>query len=382
MGSTLTMDRQARRRARRPLSLAAAALAVAAMAWPAPAGAAQKGFVGAVVPFAHRCLMLGDGQRCLSDRDVDRMEAARVRVVRWGFRWSQIQPVRLVPPAWGAADAMIGSLASRGIRVLPVLTGTPSWAGPTHETPPIHTSKARHGWQRFVAAAVARYGPGGEYWATRYHRQFPDGRVRPITTWQVWNEQNREQTFSPRPFPRGYAQLLRLAHEGIAARDPDARVLLGGMPGFVRPTAWRYLARLYRRPGVKRRFDGVALHPYAPDPRHVLAQIKRVRRVMRAHGDGHTPIWVTELGWGSDAPDQFRINAGIDGQRRMLRRTFPRLVDRRKRWNLEHVLWFAWRDPPGRVGHCGFCESAGLFWNDQRPKPAWRVFKRLARPSR
>jgi hypothetical protein len=56
------------------------------------------------------------------------------------------------------------------------------------------------------------------------------------------------------------------------------------------------------------------------------------------------------------------------------------LIDRRKLWNLEHVLWFAWRDPPGNVGHCGFCESAGLFWNDQTPKPVWHAFKRLTSP--
>jgi PAS domain-containing protein len=275
---------------------------------------------------------------------------------------------------------VIGSLAHHGVRVLPVLTASPKWAARTPETPPLQTPRGREGWRAFAAAAVDRYGPGGEYWATRYHRQFPDGRMRPITTWQVWNEQNREQTFSPRPSPRRYAQLLRIAHEGIAARDPDAKVLLGGMPGFADRSAWGYLARLYRQPGVKRRFDAVALHPYAQHPRDVLVQIKRIRRVMRVRGDGHTPIWVTELGWGSNDPDWFGINAGIDGQKRMLKRTFPRLIDRRKRWNLEHVLWFEWRDPPSNAGQCGFCESAGLFWNDQRPKPSWRAFKRLTRP--
>jgi hypothetical protein len=272
------MERQARRRARRPLSLAAAALAGAAMAWPATAWAAPKGFVGAVLPFAHRCPIFGSGDRCLSDRDLDRMVAAHVRIVRWGFRWSQIQPLRLAPPDWRATDAVIGSLAHHGVRVLPVLTASPKWAARTPETPPLQTPRGREGWRAFAAAAVDRYGPGGEYWATRYHRQFPGGRVRPITTWQVWNEQNREQTFSPRPSPRRYAQLLRIAHEGIAARDPDAKVLLGGMPGFADRSAWGYLARLYRQPGVKRRFDAVALHPYAQHPRDVLVQIKRIRR--------------------------------------------------------------------------------------------------------
>jgi hypothetical protein len=114
----------------------------------------------------------------------------------------------------------------------------------------------------------------------------------------------------------------------------------------------------------------------------VILQIKRMRRVMGAHHDGHTPIWITELGWGSDPPDRFGINAGTRGQRRMLKRTFPRLIRGRHRWRLRHVFWFDWRDPPPGTGRCSFCDSSGLFWHDHRPKPAWRIFKRIVAPSR
>jgi hypothetical protein len=355
-------------------------LATAAVALAASGGAqarAPDGFVGTVLPFGSRCAALEQSDNCLSDQDLSRMQEAHVRVVRWGLRWSRIQPLRLVPPNWRATDAVIGSLASRGIRVLPVLTGSPRWAARTPETPPLDSPTARDGWRQFVAAAVRRYGPGGEYWASRYGHQFPGRPIRPITTWQVWNEQNLEKTFPPRPWPPRYARLLRIADQAISAQDPDAKTLLGGMPGFVEPRAWEYLDRLYRQPGVKHRFDAVALHAYAPDVRNVMVQIKRVRRVMRAHHDAQSPVWITELGWGSDPPDQFGVvNAGIQGQRRMLERALPRLIHRRHRWRLERVLWFDWRDPPPRPGRCAFC-SAGLFWNDQTPKPAWRAFKRI-----
>ena len=356
-------------------------MAIAMSAWSDGARASTPpGFVGTVLPFGNRCGLLSRENRCLSDQDLARLQEAHVRIVRWGFRWSLAQPLSLLPPNWNITDAVIGSLASRGIRVLPVLTGTPSWAGETHETPPLDSRTARQGWRQFVTAAVRRYGPNGTYWSSDYRHDFPGAAPVPITAWQVWNEQNLVHTFPPRPSPPKYARLLRISDQAIEAADPHAKTVLGGMPGYVHPHAWRYLARLYRQRGVKSRFDAVALHPYAPDVRHVMQQIKRVRRVMRANGDARTPMWITELGWGSDSPDKFGINAGIEGQKRLLKRTFPRLVRARHRWHLAHAFWFDWRDPPPGSGRCSFCESSGLFFHDHTPKPAWNVFLRVTRP--
>ena len=56
----------------------------------------------------------------------------------------------------------------------------------------------RKAWtQKFLEAAVKRYGPGGEFWATstpapapvvQYEPAVP--RPLPIRTWQIWNEAN------------------------------------------------------------------------------------------------------------------------------------------------------------------------------------------------
>jgi hypothetical protein len=211
-----------------------------------------------------------------------------------------------------------------------------------------------------------------------YPNQFPGTPGLPIRTWQVWNEPNLEPTFPPRPSPRKYARLVRISHDAITQQDPRAQILLAGMPGYTGFRAWRYLDRLYRQPGIKRDFDAVALNPYSPDVRHVMTQIKRTRRVMTGHGDADAPVWITELGWGSDDPDKFGINRGIQGQKRMLRRTFLQLARTRHRWNLRHVLWFDWRDPPPHARGCSFCNSSGLFRHGGAPKPAWRAFLRVA----
>ena len=69
-------------------------------------------------------------------------------------------------------DRFIGGLASKGIRALPFAWGSPKWVGngdPRH--PPLGRATERQAWQNFLKAAVARYGPGGAYWAP--------GEVRP-----------------------------------------------------------------------------------------------------------------------------------------------------------------------------------------------------------
>ena len=98
-----------------------------------------------------------------------------------------------------------------------------------------------------------------------------------------------------------------------------------------------YLARLL--PGAatsKRYFDGVALHPYVADARAMGAQLDNLRRIMRLHGDAATPIYVTELGWGSQQrPDPLGARPLRPGEpalaclRDALRQP-PALADRRR----------------------------------------------------
>ena len=52
--------------------------------------------------------------------------------------------------------------------------------------------------------------------------------------------------------------------------------------------------------------DGLAIHPYAPGAApggahgryHSFAlAVEQLGQVMAAHGDGATPLWITEMGW-------------------------------------------------------------------------------------
>lgn len=337
-------------------------------------------FFGVVNPFLNRCTSIQQEGNCLATTDLQRMSRTHLQLVRWGFRWAVAQPT---PGAhrWSSFDQVIGSLANRGIRVLPVMTGTPPWAGHTYGTAPVHTPVARKGWRRFLKAAVERYGPGGDYWTNPalYRSSHPNGPIKPIKTWQIWNEPNIRKG-AQHVQPGNYVRLIKISHRAIKSADRKAKILLGGMPGYVRTKAWVYLSKLYKHRGFKRTFDAVAVHPYAGDVGHVFVQIRAMRRVMKDHHDGGAALWATELGWGSNPPAKNQpINKGPQGQKRFLKFVFPLMRKYHKRWRLRHVFWYRWRDPPPNTPGCTFCSSSGLFRHNQKPKPSWRAFKQITR---
>jgi hypothetical protein len=374
--------------ARAVTAMLAVSFVLAVMA--ATASAGGRGFVGAVDPFALRChsgllgtSILAKKGNCLTDRDLQRMQSSRIKTVRWGFRWSEVEKDR-GHFDWRITDATIGALANRGIGVLPVVAGSPAWAARSYGTAPVNTKAGRTGWRMFLRTAVKRYGPGGKYWTnpSLYRDSFPGAKAQPIKAWQIWNEQNIKGG-AQHVKPRKYRRLVRFAHDAIKNVDPKAKIVLGGMPGYVHAHAWVYLKQLYKHKRFRHKFDAVALHPYAPSVRDVLIQINRMRTVMKRHHDGHASLWITELGWGSKHPSKNQpINQGPKGQKKLLKASFPLLRKYRHLWHLRHAYWYRWRDPPPGTPGCTFCSSSGLFRSDQSPKPSWRAFKQVVRSHR
>jgi hypothetical protein len=92
-------------------------------------------------------------------------------------------------------------------------------------TAPIDSAADRQAWRDFLKAAVARYGPGGSYWASRYHQQYGAGATSlPVQSWQIWNEPNLKKYFSAgqtdQQSAERYATLLQISHDAIKSQDP------------------------------------------------------------------------------------------------------------------------------------------------------------------
>jgi len=275
----------------------------------------------------------------------------------------------------------VGGLAAEGIQPVPFVFGSPAWVAHEPAHPPIDTTAQRSAWRGFLTAAVRRYGPGGTYWTLIYPKQHPNADPVPISAWQIWNEPNLPRYFAPKSSAGKYARLLQISHDAIRAQDPKATIVLAGMPGYGKPdTAWQFLDKLYGRRGFKSDYDAVALHPYARTVGQLELEIKKLRSAMRKHGDGRTPLWLTELGWGSGKPNRFGLNKRPTGQKRLLSRSFELILQHRATWHVQRLFWFDWRDPPKGVPQpCSFCASAGLLKRNRDPKPAWSAYEHFAK---
>jgi hypothetical protein len=100
---------------------------------------------------------------------------------------------------------------------------------------------------------------------------------------------------------------------------------------------------------------------------------------MRAAGDGHTKIWVSEVGWGSAPSSSGRFEEGVKGQAKTLKKAFTRLAHQRRHLRIWKVTWFNWREPQNPFGNCAWCQHAGLMDKSGKAKPSWKAYRKSVR---
>lgn len=337
-------------------------------------------------------------QSTLTQEQFTTLKQGGVKEMRVAMIWSGLQPTRGVAPQWGEIDPVVERAAKSGIELLPFVVGAPSWAVPNANVPgspgakaPAHLpvgGTAATAWTTFLKAAVARYGPSGTFWSEN-----PTVPAKPIATWQIWNEPNFKY-FVAKPNPTEYGKLVKLSSAAIKSVDPTAQIVLGGL--FAKPAGARYLKgkkvvhatspnyfgsyfleQMYKtNTGIKSSFQGVALHPYVARYRQLPAEIEELRGVMTRAGDGTKGLWVTELGWSSEAPqgpsNVFAVGAA--GQARELKGAFTLLKADAAKFRLQRVYWFSVDDAPAT---CNFCNGSGLFKKGFVPKPSWTEFTKF-----
>ena len=174
----------------------------------------------------------------------------------------------------------------------------------------------------------------------------------------------------------------------IKSVDPGAQVLLGGLFSLPKGCAIEkkpksicattYLQQMYRKtPGIKSRFNAVALHPYSNRFKEVGERIEEFREVLTANKDAAKPLWITELSWSSKPPSPTTnvFAKGVAGQARELKGAFTLLRNKQVKWKLQRVYWFSVDDMGGT---CNFCDGSGLFADGFVPKKSWFEYVKFA----
>ena len=283
-----------------------------------------------------------DASRSQQGTQWDLMARAGVESVRTTFWWDRAQPVAGEPPTFAATDRVVELAAARRIRVLPVVYGTPPWAGaePRPDSPPIRVED----YAAYLEALVQRYGPRGSFWL-----EHPELPRRPVREWQIWNEPHL-QDYWRTPNGRGawapeYAELLRAANAALERSDPGSVTVLGGLADF----AWTHIGKLYQA-GVAGHYDVAAINLFTRRPALVIKGLGYIRKALRRGGEPGKPIWLTETTWPASRGRPKRPRAAWQRfwettDRGMARRlvSFYSLAQRhRRRLRLGRVYWYTW----------------------------------------
>jgi hypothetical protein len=364
----------------RALALALSVSLLALMAFAAAARAVPATFWG-VVP-----------QGVPSEEQWAKLKTGGVDSVRIPIDWSVLEPSKN-SYNWAETDALVKRTAAAGLEMLPFIANAPAWAVPQATVPGTGGAKAparlpvsgpaASAWSAMLKQLVRRYGPNGTLWA-----QNPTIVKRPIRNWQIWNEPNFEY-FIAHPNAAEYGKLVKLSFTALRSADPGAQVILAGLfarpkggkaKGATNPYASKFLQTMYEKtPGVKTKFNGVALHPYTGKYQELTPEIEEVRQVLTANKDATKGLWITELGWSSQPPPAnplLNIFAkGLKGQAQQLKGAFTLLSAKAAAWKLKRVYWFSVDDAPGA---CNFCDGSGLFKSGFIPKPSWTEYVKFA----
>jgi hypothetical protein len=303
------------------------------------------------------------------------MRKSRVRTVRSVFSWAAAQPSAGQAPDFSSTDALVARAARNNIEILPIVMYAPAWA---RIDPGNDASSPRNvtDYVAFLNALVARYGPNGSFWPE--HADVPK---RPLRTWQVWNEPQLRYQWAESDWVRGYGALLRASHDALKKDDPGCKVVLAGATNF----AWDALNSLYAKGGIKGEFDVAALHPYTGSAGRVVTAARLFRAVLKRHGDGRKPVWITELTWPA-SKGRVRPPSGLTalpttdkGMATRLTRAYQLLT---KAKVVQRAYWYTWASAYRRAN--GIFDFTGLERFDPATgrftaMPALRAFRRAAR---
>jgi hypothetical protein len=240
------------------------------------------------------------------------LKAGGFTQIRFTIPWTDVEPVE---PSGGVhnytftwPDVLVRELAERGLTGQPTMWKTPGWNVPSGlpNLGCLHVdSRTPEDLQAYGLAAgavVARYGPGGSFWAEN-----PGLPYRPFKEFEIWNEPNLKGFWCPEPQPARYATMAAFAANRIHAVDPSMKIITGGIPlgsgsGLLMKPGEFMEKMLNEVPNLPNLVDSIGIHVYPfGDMDKQLKPLKYFRKVFRAAGlPDSVPMTANEFGWSTE----------------------------------------------------------------------------------
>jgi hypothetical protein len=317
------------------------------------------------------------------------MHAAGISVVRRDANWNEIEPH---PPGlfgahqydWRRYDEWAMGLAQAGLRWQITLGYSAVWASsrPSDKPeaqfyPPARTAD----FTAYATAVARRYGQGGEFW-----RANPQLTARPVTTYEVWNEQNESHWWQPQPDPVAYADLYLASRAAVVAVDPSASVVVGGLSTQLTSTkaaiaAKDFVAQMYGARGELRSVvPAIGYHSYPHSSQSpaedVVQNVVDFRAGVNAVHPG-VPILLNEYGWSTQGTAGDAIPTVSESERA---NAIATATDRLARSNCGVVqlmihTWVGFEDTPYPPIPLDSPERwYGIYNRDATPKPSGAAY--------
>jgi hypothetical protein len=356
---------------------------------PAPGSAAQTAPATSATPASQsRQLRIGiaygDTLPWKSDaalaRGLDDAVAVGATWVRVDLSWNDIQPDSSHVYHWQRFDRVVQAARARHLNVLPTIAYTPAWAREpgchTQSCPPADPVR----FADFAKDAAERYAPMG------------------VHTWEIWNEPNIHNFWSPKPDPAAYTHLLRVTAHAIRAVDRKTYLLMGGLAAVNTDPKRGFTSQVgfltaVSKLGANRLVDAVSYHPYTypylpgattgfgTSFERISTTRENLAAVLDTYGTPDIPIWITETGAPTNGPGSAADGKTIPPvtthvteafQAEIASATVPAAAANR---HVAAVFWFADQDSGTAKDKARHSLFFGLRRYDGTAKPSFDAFK-------
>ena len=314
---------------------------------------------------AHFERIPGYGPGEFSDAEVAKsikmLKHAGIQWLRVHVLWGKIEPNegQINKTQLDRIDFIVDTALAKGIKPYIHFVFQPKWVS---EEP---NSTKSWGYCTYAPKDMSKWADYVEMMAKRYK-----GKVR---YWEINNE--IDWVFWCSSLEK-YQEFLKVAYQTLKKVDPQNKVIMAGLAGDGVHTCWNFsdcakehtLQKLYDA-GVKDYFDIFATHPYALvlENSSVISvdKINTTYEIMERNGDGHKPIWLTELG--ASTHDL----GSKEAQAEYIKKVYTEVIKHPK---IDKIFWYNFRCKSGESDQQ---ENFGIVNADLSPRPAYEMLKSL-----
>ncbi len=280
-------------------------------------------------------------------RDLKMIADAGFKFIRMDLVWSRIEKTKGVYNFKGSGyDSLTLGCEELGIRVLYIL----DYSNELYESDrSVRTEAGRKAFADFAEAAAKRYAGKG-------------------ILWEIWNEANIKQFWSPQPSMDDYCKLVEAAASRIRNADPSGQVVAGATSQI--PLEW--FEDCFKN-GLLNWIDVLSVHPYrSQPPETVIQDYAKLRGLIARYAPTGKQIPVISGEWGYSNINWDKSPLTEQQQAEYLVRMF--LINSYQK--IPVSIWYDWKNDgtdPNEREH-----QFGTVKHDLNPKAAYLAAKVLS----